>query len=94
MRRPIVPAIFTLASLLGLPAESFGAELLVGAASTDVTPRGPVAVSGQFHLRIARKVESPVTASVVALESRRDGRSLDAAVMVSCDFVYIPTESG
>ena len=68
------------------------AELHVGAATVDVTPEGPVAVSGQFHLRIARKVETPVTANVIALESRRGDESLDAAVMVSCDVVTIPTE--
>jgi len=68
------------------------AELHVGAASADITPEGPVAVSGQFHLRIARKVETPVTANVVALESRRGDESLDAAVMVSCDVVGVPAE--
>jgi len=68
------------------------AELHVGAATADITPEGPVAVSGQFHLRIARKVETPITANAIALESRRGDESLDAAVMVSCDVVYIPTE--
>jgi len=68
------------------------AELHVGAASADITPDGPVAVSGQFRLRIARKVETPVTANVIALESRRGDESLDAAVMVSCDLLYIPTD--
>jgi len=67
-------------------------ELLVGAATVDITPKQPVAVAGQFHLRIARKVETPITAGVVALESRRSGAPLDAAVMVACDLVYIPTE--
>ncbi len=83
--------------LLGLLASSAatgaaGAELLIGAATVDITPQRPVAVSGQFHLRIARKAETPVTAGVVALESRRGEQSLDAAVMVSCDVVGIPTE--
>ena len=68
------------------------AELHVGAASADITPEGPVAVSGQFHLRIARKAETPITANVVALESRRGDESLDAAVMVACDLLYIPTD--
>ncbi len=68
------------------------AELHVGAATADITPEGPVAVSGQFHLRIARKVETPVTANAIALESRRGDESIDAAVMVSCDVVTIPTE--
>jgi len=67
-------------------------ELLVGAASVDITPDQPVALCGQFHLRIAREVESPVTASAIALESRRAGKGVDAAVMVSCDLVYVTDE--
>ncbi|MDP6637382.1 MAG: hypothetical protein QGG42_20990 [Phycisphaerae bacterium] len=67
-----------------------GGQLHVGAASADITPSEPVAVSGQFGLRIARKIESPVTANVIALESRQGDRSIDIAIMVSCDVVYIP----
>src|SRR3990170_4605849 len=53
------------------------AILLIGAASVDITPAGPVALSGQFHLRINRTVETPLTANVVALESREGEKSLD-----------------
>jgi len=67
-------------------------ELLVGTASTDITPAGPVALWGQFHLRISRAVETPLTASVIALESRDQDRPGDAAVMVSCDLCAIPDE--
>jgi hypothetical protein len=91
MYKRILAALCLLLSLLAC-SEGSAAELLVGAASADITPEGPVAVSGQFHLRIARKIETPVTANVVALESRRGDESLDAAVMVSCDLLYIPTE--
>ncbi len=76
-------------ALVVSPAAS-GAELLVGAAGTSITPDGPVAVSGQFALRIARTVESPVTANVLVLESRRGGEEADTAIMVSCDLLYIP----
>ncbi len=65
------------------------AELLVGAASTSITPEQPVALSGQFHTRVAKTVESPVTANVLALESCNGDKSLDLAVMVSCDLVVI-----
>lgn len=65
------------------------AELLVGAASTSITPDEPVALSGQFHTRVAKTVESPVTANVLALESRDGDKSLDLAIMVSCDLVVI-----
>lgn len=78
--------------MLGLLAVSSGApaaQILVGTASTDITPAEPVALDGQFHVRIARTVESPVTANVIALESRDGERSLDMAVMVSCDLVSI-----
>jgi len=91
MQKPILLwtcGLIVLGSLSTAPA----AELLVGTASVDITPNEPVAVSGQFHLRIARKVESPVTAAAVALESRRGDESLDAAIMVACDLVYVPAD--
>ena len=78
--------------LLALVAPACGAELLVGTASTDITPGEPVPLCGQFHLRISQGVETPVTANVLALESRDGGGAVDAAVMVSCDVVYMPTE--
>jgi len=69
-----------------------GAELLVGTATVDITPAEPVAITGQFRLRIAKKVETPITANVLALEAREGGVSRDRAIMVSCDLVCITTE--
>ncbi len=65
------------------------AELLIGTAATSITPAEPVAVSGQFHLRIARNVESPVMANVIVLESRDGAESKDVAIFVSCDLASI-----
>jgi hypothetical protein len=76
-------------SLLLLGVNSMASEFLVGAASADITPNQPVALDGQFELRVSRKIDTPITANVVALESREGNRSLDAAVMVSCDLVVI-----
>lgn len=91
LRRTLVLVGFSVStccwSAAGLPA-----DLLVGTASTDITPTEPVALAGQFHLRIAQGAETPITASVVALQSRHDDRSLDTAILVSCDLVCIPTE--
>ncbi|MCE5345344.1 MAG: hypothetical protein LLG13_03500 [Bacteroidales bacterium] len=70
----------------------FADELLIGVATADITPKLPVALDGQFHLRIARTIETPLTANVVALESRDGNRFLDLAIMVSCDLVGIPRE--
>lgn len=76
----------------GVAAPPAKPELLIGLASTDITPAGPVALQGQFELRIARTVETPLTANVVFLESREGEKPLDAAVMVSCDLIGIPDE--
>ena len=66
--------------------------MLVGAACVDITPPQPVALDGQFGLRVAHQIDSPVTANVLALESREGNRSLDAAVIVSCDLVLISND--
>jgi hypothetical protein len=57
-------------------------ELAIGAATADITPTGPVAVMGQWELRISTTVETPLTANVLVLESRQSDKSLDTAVMV------------
>jgi hypothetical protein len=68
------------------------AELRIGTATTDITPALPAALWGQFELRIAHTAATPLTANVVALESREGGRSLDVVVLVSCDLVEIPND--
>ena len=45
-------------------------ELEIGTATANITPKLPVALFGQFYLRIADTVETPLTANVIALESR------------------------
>ena len=65
------------------------AELRIGQSTTSITPELPVALSGQMHTRIAKTVETPVTASVVVLEkTSADGKS-EQAILVSCDLVAI-----
>jgi hypothetical protein len=70
-------------------ADGCAAELHVGGATVGITPDRPVALAGQMHTRIARAVESHVTATALALESRDGERVLDQAVLVSCDLVAI-----
>ena len=67
-------------------------QLKIGTATADITPKLPVALEGQFNLRIADTVETPLSASVLVLESEEDNRSSDMAVMVSCDLLQIPSE--
>src|SRR5262245_24941202 len=68
------------------------AELLVGGATISITPSKPVALDGQMNTRIARKVESEVTATALALESSEGATALDQAILVSCDLVGISKE--
>ncbi|MBP86588.1 MAG: hypothetical protein CMJ64_07730 [Planctomycetaceae bacterium] len=65
------------------------AELLVGGASVSITPKLPVALTGQMRTRIARSVESEVIATALALETKGDNQSIDQAIFVSCDLVAI-----
>ena len=76
-------------NLFLLGSNTMASEFVVGAASADITPSLPVALDGQFGLRISQKIDTPLTANVIALELREGTRSLDAAVMVSCDLVVI-----
>ena len=87
--------IYVLATLLLFVGLTPGAaaELFVGGATVDITPDGPVALWGQMHTRISNGVESKVTATVLALESRADGKSGEKAILVACDLVMIPVEA-
>jgi hypothetical protein len=79
----MLAAALVLNGAAGAPS---GGELLVGWASADITPDRAVALAGQMHTRISRSVHDPVTATVLAFESR--GAS-EQAIMVSCDLVSI-----
>jgi len=80
-----------LITLLGA-ANLHAAELRIGTATADITPSLPVALSGQFELRIAHTAATPLAANIVALESSEGDRSLDMAILVSCDLVEIPAD--
>lgn len=75
--------------LLLLSAQGRATDLYIGKAVADITPDIPVALLGQFHLRLATSVETPLTVNALALESRRGGRSLGSTVFVSCDLTVI-----
>jgi len=79
--------VFTLSSTL------LAAELHIGAYSISITPDKPVALWGQMNTRISNGIESPVTATVLALERREADQSLERSIMVACDLVAIPKEA-
>lgn len=64
-------------------------EVFIGAASADISPTLPVALMGQFNLRVAHTADNPLYAGVVAIEAKNGNKAVDTAVFVSCDLVYI-----
>lgn len=91
--------LFHMLAILGLfmaaaaaPAVRAG-DLVAGAATVSITPDRPVALWGQMHTRVSTGVASPVTATVLVLESREGERSLGATTFVACDLVAIPDDA-
>lgn len=85
----LTAAVLTLTIWAAMTPTARSGELFVGAATVSITPDLPVALSGQMYLRISQKVESPVTATALALETRKGEESLEQAIMVACDLVAI-----
>ncbi|MHC4621059.1 MAG: hypothetical protein ACYTEQ_25210 [Planctomycetota bacterium] len=69
--------------------KSAGQTLYVGWASADITPQQPVALVGQMRKRISQSVLDPLTATVLALETRGENNKSEQAIMVSCDVAFI-----
>jgi hypothetical protein len=61
-------------------------KILVGWGSRDVTPDKKVSLRGQFHVRISKKINDPLTTTALALESA-DGT--EQAIIISLDAVGI-----
>ncbi|MCL4203657.1 MAG: hypothetical protein KJ000_14225 [Pirellulaceae bacterium] len=79
----------TFISIQAAGAWAADTQLLIGGATTSITPDQPIALDGQFGVRISRGVDNPITATAIAIEARQNDRSVDQAVLVSCDLVAI-----
>lgn len=62
--------------------------IMVGWGCADITPDRPVNLYGQFHARISKSVNDPLTVTALALSS--EDPAGDYVVMVSCDLCTIP----
>ncbi|MDY0167514.1 MAG: hypothetical protein RBS80_13285 [Thermoguttaceae bacterium] len=65
------------------------AELLVGAATADITPDQSVPLTGFTTMRESTGVHSRCAVNVLAIESREGERVVDQAILVSCDLCVI-----
>lgn len=83
---------FFLVLLVVYNAAAAASELKVGAVTVDITPVLPVSVDGQMALRVASKIETPVEADIIVLESNGTAGQKTTSVWISCDVVTIPTE--
>ena len=63
--------------------------LHVGWANRDITPDRPVALAGQFNKRISTGVATRLSVTALAIETRSADKSLEQAILVSCDLVAI-----
>lgn len=76
-------------SVAGEPAAG---QLQAGWATVDITPFARVVLDGSGYKRITSEVEDPVTATVLALETRDGDRVIEQAIMISFDLVRITKE--
>ncbi|HBJ86717.1 MAG TPA: hypothetical protein DDZ88_23255 [Verrucomicrobiales bacterium] len=81
--------LLPLLCLLAFASTLHAARLHIGAATIDITPEEPVALDGQRNVRISKKPDTRIFATVLALESREGDQATDQAIMVSCDLVAI-----
>ena len=91
--RTFAVAILGVLALVAAPLAASAGEIVAGAATVSITPDRPVALWGQMHTRISTGVASPVTATVLVLESREGERSQGATTFVACDLVAIPDDA-
>lgn len=59
---------------------------LIGWASRDVTPEGPVTLRGQFQMRISKGTKDPVTLTALSISN-----SDDSFIWISVDTVAVPS---
>lgn len=71
-------------SLMGM-ASIDATELLVGTSTIDITPELPIVRGGTMSTKVSRSVESPLTATALAIEGANGAQ----AIMISCDLVAI-----
>ncbi|MFZ2149024.1 MAG: hypothetical protein WAV28_17580 [Sedimentisphaerales bacterium] len=87
-------AVFILLGIFLLPAginickAAQEYPLYAGWASVDITPEKPVNLIGQMSKRISQSVLDPLTATVLALETRGENGEKEQAIMISCDLLW------
>jgi len=77
---------------LAIADEPAPGQLYAGWATVDITPSDPVVLDGSGYKRVTNEVEDPVTATVLALETRDGHQVLEQAIMITFDLVRMTKE--
>ena len=88
----LAAAVVCSAAGLSMAGEPAAGQLYVGWATVDITPAAPVVLDGSGYKRVTKEVEDPVTATVLALETRDGDRVIEQAIMISFDLVRMTKE--
>ena len=86
--RSLFLCLFAIVAVLAA-AHGDAATQHVGAAGCDITPDMPSFLAGQFSPRVSQGVEYPLTANILALESRDGDKPLDLAIIISVDTAVV-----
>lgn len=71
-------------------SQQAAARLRIGWATADITPDQPVVIAGGSAARLSEGIETPISATALAIESiRDDGTADDMVIMVSLDLVGV-----
>ncbi|MHC4638981.1 MAG: hypothetical protein ACYTBP_14490 [Planctomycetota bacterium] len=87
-----VLVVFLVSAVCDIACAGSEQELYVGWAARDIFTDEPVALQGQFNLRIAKEALDPITCTALAIETRDGDKSVETAIMVSCDLALITKE--
>jgi len=90
----LVPAVCTCGQEAASETKSgvHAGDFYVGWAQRSITPDEPVALWGQMYLRVSKGVLDPVTCTALAMETKDGDKSVEQALMVSCDLVAVTRE--
>lgn len=78
------------AALLATAPTVTAAELWIGSATADITPKDTkLAITGNRTVRLSDKILSPCLVNVLALESREGDNHGDQVIIVACDLCVI-----
>lgn len=88
--RRVYKFLLTFLCCVSMGKTSEAQNLYVGTAEVDISPKLPIALAGQGHLRVATEAETPLQVSIMTIESRNGKATAETVFFAACDLVDIP----